>query len=63
MRIVAGSIVVLGGAILWGFGALASSFAASGNTFQDKSTIAIVVGAVLVFVGIGTMAIGLKQVE
>jgi hypothetical protein len=63
MRIVAGSIAVLSGALLWGFGAVASSLSANANSFQDKGTIAIIVGAVLVFVGIGTMAIGLKQAE
>jgi hypothetical protein len=63
MRIIAGAIVVLGGAILWGLGAVAASMEPAANTFQDKPTIAIVVGAVLVFVGIGTMAIGLKRAD
>jgi hypothetical protein len=63
MRIVSGAIVVLGGAILWGMGAVANSLEQGASSFQDKGTIAIVVAAVLVFIGIGTMAVGLSRAE
>jgi hypothetical protein len=63
MRIISGAIVVLGGAILWGMGAVADSLEQGASSFHDKGTIAIVVAAVLVFIGIGTMAVGLTRAD